>query len=186
MMKELNQTQEQNNSNSPKKILIMGLDNAGKTSIVLSLKGHKNLLTFYSLNPTKGINIVNVEALDSRFNIWDFGGQKVYRSKYMEDFGNYIKGIGKIIYVLDVQNEERYETALGYLAQIVEKLKKHNLNVDFSIFLHKYDPGIKFNTSKIQRLVKNINKKMDDAPFPYEIYKTTIYTTFSKTPIFID
>ena len=40
------------------KILIMGLDNSGKTSILLSLQKKVNLLTYYSLKPTKGINIV--------------------------------------------------------------------------------------------------------------------------------
>ena len=39
------------------KILVLGLDNSGKTSIVLALKGNENLLSYYSLKPTKGIQI---------------------------------------------------------------------------------------------------------------------------------
>lgn len=185
MMKELNQTQEQNNNDVSKKILIMGLDNAGKTSIVLSLKGFKNLLTFYSLTPTKGIDIVNIEALNSRFNIWDFGGQEVYRDGYLKNFESHITGTEKIIFVIDVQDKERYDIALEYLQKITNELKEENLDVDFSIFLHKFDPGVEINSDTVKELTQRILRIMPEE-INYELYKTTIYTTFSKTPIFID
>lgn len=177
---------EQNDNDPSKKILILGLDNAGKTSIVLSLKGYKNLLTFYSLTPTKGIDIVNIEALNSRFNIWDFGGQKVYREGYLENFEDHTMGVEKIIYVIDIQDKERYEIALEYLKQIVERLESDDLDLDFSIFLHKYDPGVEINSGNVKHLIDNIIGIMGADDLDYEIYKTTIYTTFSKTPIFID
>ncbi|TXT56396.1 MAG: hypothetical protein BAJALOKI2v1_560013 [Promethearchaeota archaeon] len=184
MMRE--EKEGQNNDDPSKKILILGLDNAGKTSIVLSLKGYKNLLTFYSLTPTKGIDIVNIDALNSRFNIWDFGGQEVYRNGYLENFGDHMTGVEKIIYVIDVQDNERYDIALEYLNKIVEKLESDDLDLDFSIFLHKYDPGVKINSGSLKDLIDNIVGIMDEDEIDYEIYKTTIYTTFSKTPIFID
>ena len=105
-----------------KKVLIMGLDNSGKTSIVLCLKGVKNLLSFYSLNPTKGISINKFRALDSNFNIWDFGGQEQFRGDYLKNFNKHIVGTNKIIYVIDVQDIERYELSLNYLKSIINLL----------------------------------------------------------------
>ncbi|GAG16652.1 unnamed protein product, partial [marine sediment metagenome] len=65
---------QRNNANITKKIVIMGLDNSGKSSIVLCLKGVKNLTSFSAIKPTRGFEINKFKILDSDFNIWDFGG----------------------------------------------------------------------------------------------------------------
>jgi len=45
------------NLKKPTKILIMGLDNSGKTSILMSLRENTNLLSYFSLKPTKGLSV---------------------------------------------------------------------------------------------------------------------------------
>lgn len=120
----------------------MGLDKAGKTSILLSLEKNTNLLSYCSLKPTPGINIVNLEDINSQFSIWDFGGQAQYRADYLENMDKYITGVDKIIFVLDVQDIERYELALQYLKDIVDCIKINEQNIDFSVFLHKFDPNL--------------------------------------------
>ncbi|MEJ2252006.1 MAG: ADP-ribosylation factor-like protein, partial [Candidatus Lokiarchaeota archaeon] len=172
-------------------IIIMGLDNAGKTSIVLSLKGNKNLLSYYSLAPTKDRSIEKVEALGGqRFSIWDFGGQKIYRDDHLQNFENYIKKTEKIIYVIDVQDIERYDVSLDFLEQILIKFKKTHLGVNLSIFLHKYDPDLfsrhpELNDDKIEVLIQKIQKIIStlDSTLTYKVFKTSIYTIFSKTPV---
>ena len=52
-----NISQNEENPKDRKKIAIMGLDNGGKTSIMLSLKGIKNIGAYNVLLPTIGINI---------------------------------------------------------------------------------------------------------------------------------
>ena len=96
------------------KILVMGLDNSGKTSIILSLKKDTNLLSYYSLQPTQGLNITNIEDQGVTYNIWDFGGQEQYRQDYLINFEKHIQGVNRVIYVIDVQDSERYEIALQY------------------------------------------------------------------------
>ena len=59
------------------KILIMGLTNAGKTSIVLSMKNEVNLMNYLSLKPTKGYQISELEGEEARYYIWDLGGQYI-------------------------------------------------------------------------------------------------------------
>ena len=170
-----------------KKVLLMGLDNSGKTSIVLCLMGVKNLSSFSSLNPTRGVKINKFQALGSEYSIWDFGGQEQFRDGYLNDFQTHIKGTKKFIYVLDIQDWKRYDISLEYLGRILDRLRKHKITIDFSIFLHKYDPDLEFINSKfdesvISDLIRNI-KKLIPYDFAYQIYKTSIYTVFQKLAI---
>jgi len=173
---------------SAKKILIMGLDNGGKTSILLCLRGIKNLLSFYSIRPTKGADVVNFKISDSNYNIWDFGGQEAFRKEYLENFNQYISGTRKIIYVIDIQDIERYNIALNYMEDVIKHLQKYDKNVDFSIFLHKFDPDLEqynknVNENTIKEIIDLINEKIPP-DFNYSIHKTSIYTIFEKSRLF--
>ncbi len=177
----------ENTTINAKKVLIMGLDNSGKTSIVLCLKGVKKLSSFSSLNPTRGFKINKFQALGSEYSIWDFGGQEQFREGYLNDFQNHIKETNKFIYVLDIQDKERYDISLDYLDKIVILLRKYKVNIDFSIFLHKYDPDLEFTNKEfsdkvVSDLIRNI-KELIPNDFTYQIYKTSIYTVFQKLGI---
>ena len=169
-----------------KKVLIMGLENSGKTSIVLCLRGVNDLSSFSSLKPTRGFTIKKFQALGSEYSIWDFGGQEQFREGYLNDFQNHIKKSNKFIYVLDIQDQERFDISLDYLDKIVILLRKNKVNIDFSIFLHKYDPDLEFtkefSDKVISDLIKNI-KELIPNDFMYQIYKTSIYTVFQKLGI---
>lgn len=162
----------------------MGLDNSGKTSILISLRKNANILSYFSLRPTKGVAIERFEG--QNIVCWDLGGQKKYREEYLKDLGKYVKETDKIIFVIDVQDIKRYELALEYLGRVVENLISSNTNIDFSIFLHKFDPNLnkrdKFrdidNTIE-SKLVSEI-RKIIPSNFNYDIFKTTIYTVFEK------
>ena len=174
-----------NDQKRPTKILIMGLDNSGKTSILISLRKDANILSYFSLRPTIGIAIEKFE--DQNVVCWDLGGQEKYREEHIKNLGNYVKKTDKIIFVIDVQDIKRFQQALGYLKLVVENLYKLNLNIDFSIFLHKYDPNLnrldKFkDIDKIieSKLVSEI-RKIIQSKFKYDLFKTTIYTVFEKT-----
>ena len=54
-----------------KRVLLLGLDNAGKTSILIQLK--ENTFTQASV-PTIGLNIEQVEFRDYNLTFWDVGG----------------------------------------------------------------------------------------------------------------
>ena len=171
---------------STKKILIMGLDDSGKTSIVLNLKGKTNLLSFYKLKPTRGLNIENFQAISSEFSIWDFGGQEQYRKDYLNDFDTHLLGTSKLIFVIDIQNKDRYDLALDYFQKIMNLLTD-NTDVDLSIFLHKFDPDLRENHPEITKnvvdgLIQQIKYIIPSNIF-YNFFKTTIYTVFDKTII---
>ncbi|MFW9771889.1 MAG: ADP-ribosylation factor-like protein [Promethearchaeota archaeon] len=169
-----------------KKIIFVGLDNGGKTSIVLSLKG-MNLMSLKTSNPTRGIETSNLTLNDEYFNIWDFGGQEQYRMKHLQDFKDNFKETDKLIYVIDIQDPERYDIALDYLKRIFNKISGEKDQIKFSIFLHKSDPNLKevkpeITDTLIGELIAKI-KEIIPTKFWDEIYKTTIYTVFERANI---
>jgi len=167
------------------KILLMGLDNSGKTSIMLSLQQNTNLLTFCKLSPTKGVSIENLETDDYLMNVWDFGGQEKYRIEYLNHFKKYSSKVDKILYIIDVQDIKRYGLALEYLEKIIVQLYKINLKPELSIYVHKYDPGIKnkigfedIDEKIYSQLIPKIKELTEE--FSSQIFKSSIYTTFER------
>ncbi len=172
-----------------KKILLMGLDNSGKTSILLSLKQDTNLLSFISLKPTKGINIENFEVSDKELSVWDFSGQEIYRDDHLSSFYKYSEKISKLIYVIDIQDVKRYKSALSYFQQIMNLLERDRIIIDIIFFLHKFDPNLKKKPGfeNIEDIVDKelVNKIPELIPPEYdiEIFKTSIYTVFEQNLI---
>ncbi len=165
------------------KIVVMGLDGSGKTALILSLRGHKNLLSFYSLQPTPGLNTIQ----DLRATFWELGGQIIYREEYLKNPRHYLEGTDKLIFVIDVQDIKRYQEALQYLSQILAPLMTEKLLTNLIIFLHKFDPVLDhpddFTEAMVhERLVGKI-VAMVPPMINCQIYKSSIFTVFQKSLI---
>jgi ADP-ribosylation factor-like protein 3 len=66
------------------KILVLGLDNAGKTTILKNISQEEMTNT----EPTKGFNVKTLVHDNFNLNVWDLGGQKEIRQYwdyYFED-----------------------------------------------------------------------------------------------------
>ena len=84
------------------RILILGLDNAGKTTIVRKLSDQE----IASVQPTQGFNIKTVMHNEKlKLNIWDIGGQKNIRPYWR----TYYDTSNAIIYVIDSSDRRRLE-----------------------------------------------------------------------------
>ena len=81
-----------------KRILLLGLDNAGKTSILIQYKEKTFMPTAV---PTIGLNIEQIEFQGYSLTFWDVGGQAVRLWKH------YFDSIDAIIYVVDSTDKER-------------------------------------------------------------------------------
>jgi len=167
-----------------KKIMIMGLDNSGKSSILLSLREDTNLLSFLSLKPTRGVNIETFNIPQSNIIIWEFGGQDQYRQEYLDNFDRYYDELDNIIYIIDIQDIERHDLSLQYFKDIIELLKQNDMKVNISIYFHKFDPNLakqeKFknvDTFTTPELIKKI-RQIIPLGYKYKFYKTSIYTVF--------
>jgi len=85
------------------RILMVGLDAAGKTTILYKLK----LGEVVTSVPTIGFNVETVDYKNVRFTVWDVGGQDKIRRLWRFYFQN-TEGL---IYVVDCNDRERIEEA---------------------------------------------------------------------------
>lgn len=120
-----------------KKILIAGLDNAGKTSII-DLVQNKMVDTL-SKNPTKGVSRREAEILGQSFVLHDLGGQEQYRTIYLAQAAKYFGETGACVFVVDLQDKERYAVALGYFESIIKLFKGLKITPRIYVFFHKFD-----------------------------------------------
>jgi GTPase SAR1 family protein len=167
-----------------KKILMLGLDNAGKTSIILNFTGNRNLLSYMSLEPTTGVDITNLPISDTTFHFWELGGQESVRMESLAEFNDLVAGTFKIIYVIDVQDVARYSLAIDFFDEIVKKLVDMSQYPEIIVFLHKFDPMLEddpeFAHDVIQdKLVGKIQSIVGEK-FSLVVYKTTIFALFQK------
>ncbi|MFX1313289.1 MAG: ADP-ribosylation factor-like protein [Promethearchaeota archaeon] len=171
-----------------KKILILGLEKSGKTSIVLNFIGKTNLSNYIPINESKSPNIIIFEKDNLKFKILDFRGNEGNRNEFLKNFNEIINDTEEIFYVINVQDFKNYELALNFLQEIIERIKKLNMKIEFTIFLHKYDPDLfehfqQINIEIIDSLIGKIKQIIPKESF-HEIYKTTIYTVLDKIHVY--
>jgi GTP-binding protein EngB required for normal cell division len=121
-----------------KKILLIGLDNAGKTSIVQLVV--KKMTDALSTTPTKTVERSDLEILGQQIVIHDLAGQKKSRKKYLENL-TYFEATDVLIFVLDLQDRDRYDTALDYFDKVLGQLDQLKITPLLYAFLHKFDGG---------------------------------------------
>ena len=171
------------------KVVVVGLDNAGKTAILSKFGGKLGIGELTKLKPTKGVERKKIVSSELELFIWDMGGQAEYRERYLENPEQYFLQIDLLLYVLDVLDWERYEESIKYFKEILKIIKTLEEKPYLLIFLHKYDPDIKNNPEIILKvemlkdvllqMFKKVNIELD-----YEIYLTSIYSLISNEPKF--
>ena len=63
------------------RILLLGLDNAGKTTLLKQLASEETK----NITPTQGFNIKSVQSEGFKLNVWDIGGQRKIRQVQHQD-----------------------------------------------------------------------------------------------------
>eukprot|EP00808_Paulinella_micropora_P007572 g31988.t1 len=111
------------------RLLLLGLDNAGKTTIVKKFCGEDTS----TISPTLGFNIKTLQHKSYHLNVWDIGGQQTIRSYWR----NYFEKTDVIIWVVDSADQRRLEMCRDEL----HKLLKHErlAGATLLIFANKQD-----------------------------------------------
>ncbi|XP_063599657.1 uncharacterized protein LOC134775967 [Penaeus indicus] len=94
------------------KILMIGLDAAGKTTILYKLK----LGEVVSTIPTIGFNVETVEYKNISFTVWDVGAQVKLRPLWKQ----YYQNTAALVYVVDSSDSGRLREAKEELEAILE------------------------------------------------------------------
>eukprot|EP01061_Rhynchopus_euleeides_P004180 TRINITY_DN13480_c0_g1_i1.p1 TRINITY_DN13480_c0_g1~~TRINITY_DN13480_c0_g1_i1.p1 ORF type:complete len:187 (+),score=72.80 TRINITY_DN13480_c0_g1_i1:179-739(+) len=95
------------------RVLVLGLDFAGKTTFVQRLK----LGTVVETRPTVGFNLETVKYKNITFQIWDMGGQTSLRPTWRCFYDD----TDAIIWVLDSVDEDRFGISKRELYSLFEE-----------------------------------------------------------------
>ncbi len=169
-----------------KKVVIAGLDAAGKTTIIKTILDPLNYNPA-DAKPTPGVENSQMNLFGFDLSLWDLGGQSIYRSEYLGKKSERHFGFTSLfIYVVDIQDPKRFKEAYEYLSRIIE-IYKHLEDEPYCLILaHKSDPDfsekdIKKRTEEVQKEVKKLL-----VGFHHSVHNTTVrdrsslFTAFSK------
>jgi len=97
--------------NKERRVLMLGLDAAGKTTVLNML----NLGEVVATMPTIGFNVETVSYKNLAMTIWDVGGQQRIRALWR----HYYQGSDAVIFVVDSADPERLEEAGEELQRVL-------------------------------------------------------------------
>mmetsp|Transcript_21574 Transcript_21574/g.52817 ORF Transcript_21574/g.52817 Transcript_21574/m.52817 type:complete len:187 (-) Transcript_21574:237-797(-) len=89
--------------NKQARIIMVGLDAAGKTTVLYKLKLNETITTI----PTIGFNVEKLEHKNVDLTVWDIGGQDKIRPLWRHYYNN----TDGVIFVVDSADKERLEIA---------------------------------------------------------------------------
>ncbi|KAI8393493.1 ADP-ribosylation factor family-domain-containing protein [Radiomyces spectabilis] len=111
------------------KIIIVGLDNAGKTTILYKLLMNQVVTT----TPTIGSNVEEVEYKNIKFMMWDIGGQESLRASWK----TYYVDTKAVILVIDSTDANRLHIAKQELHAMMENEQLREASL--LVFANKQD-----------------------------------------------
>lgn len=126
------------------RILMVGLDAAGKTTILYKLKLGEIVTTI----PTIGFNVETVEYKNISFTVWDVGGQTKIRKLWRHYFAN----TDGIIFVVDSNDRERIVEAEQELHNMLDEEELRNSVL--LVFANKQDLPNSMSTAELTDKLK--------------------------------
>lgn len=174
--------------NKPKmKVVVTGLDFAGKTSLINRLIHDYNYNDMNNIEPTIGTNIEEYQSKWLNLILWDLGGQKDNINEYLESPEKFFVQLDVLIFVIDVQDDIRYSEAVRYLNDLIEIFTFLNENPYILVLLNKVDSDktddpdfqikLEYLMDKIANLFITSQKSWN-----FELIPTSIYNFYSTEP----
>eukprot|EP01027_Heterolobosea_sp_BB2_P010471 GEZU01015366.1.p1 GENE.GEZU01015366.1~~GEZU01015366.1.p1 ORF type:complete len:199 (+),score=27.87 GEZU01015366.1:44-598(+) len=111
------------------RLLMLGLDNAGKTTILKKFNGED----IDTISPTLGFNIKTLEYKGFQLNVWDVGGQQTLRSYWR----NYFEQTDGLVWVVDSADRLRLLDCKNELHALLQEEKLAGASL--LVFANKQD-----------------------------------------------
>ncbi|MBD3227374.1 MAG: GTP-binding protein [Candidatus Lokiarchaeota archaeon] len=163
-----------------KKIIFLGVDNAGKSTILNLLSEKYSLIS--NQKPTIKIERKKMEKIFGYDIInWDFPGQKSYRDEYLDDVEKTLMDTDLMIYIIDVQDYRRIMESITFFKNVIKKFMENKMEgVPIFVFFHKLDPDIRNDKTFLSNIdyIRNETSKIADT-FDIYYFITTIYDKWS-------
>ena len=126
------------------KVLLLGIDSVGKTSLLYKLKFGENVYTI----PTIGFNVESIKYKDKNITIWDLAGGNLVQKFWH----HYIEKSNLIIFQMNISDKQRLNE---YIESLEDLLKKHKDQRHIPILLlgNKFKDQIEFEPEEILQKV---------------------------------
>jgi len=121
------------------RVVMLGLDAAGKTTVLYKLHIGEVLSTV----PTIGFNVEKVQYKNVQFTVWDVGGQEKLRPLWRHYFNN----TDGLIYVVDSLDKDRIGKACSEFKTIISDPLMRNSAI--LVFANKQDLPGSLNPSEV-------------------------------------
>eukprot|EP01062_Namystynia_karyoxenos_P021388 TRINITY_DN1813_c0_g1_i2.p2 TRINITY_DN1813_c0_g1~~TRINITY_DN1813_c0_g1_i2.p2 ORF type:complete len:209 (+),score=104.45 TRINITY_DN1813_c0_g1_i2:80-628(+) len=120
-------------------ILMVGLDAAGKTTMLYKMKLGEVVTTI----PTIGFNTETVEYRNLRFTVWDIGGQDKLRRLWR----HYYQNTNGVIFVVDSADRDRVSQARDELQKLLQEEELRECSV--LVYANKQDLPRAMSTAEV-------------------------------------
>ncbi|MFX1568532.1 MAG: ADP-ribosylation factor-like protein [Promethearchaeota archaeon] len=161
-----------------KKLLMIGLDAAGKTSILAVIQDKFSIIK--SLLPTRGVKREKLDFFGYPIISWDLGGQVQYREKlYFNRPELFFTEADIMLYVVDSQDSDRIPEAANYFREVLKVFEELHEIPQVLIVLSKADQDAR-QTLQWQQTVSSIKNKFNSIAeefkeFSIDYIDTTIF-----------
>ncbi len=169
------------------KVVVAGLNYAGKTSLINRLINNINYNDMINLEPTIGANVEEYQSEKIDLILWDLGGQRDNIEEYLESPEKFFIQVDILIFVVDSQDDVRYVEAVNYLSDLINILAFLNEKPYFMVLLNKADSDV-VNDPDFQIKVEYLTDKISDIfmksekSWKFDITPTSIYNFYSSEP----
>jgi len=172
LLNELRKKREADSEKPVDKILLMGLQAAGKTAIkdVVFFDKNPEDVTEYMATTHYQRQIVGDEK---KSMIIDSGGQESYWNEAVTYFRYLIFSNAKVlIWVVDLSHPELFEESERRFSFTIRQFKKENKDGKIYVFCHKADI---IAPDKLNAVVEHVKELLSDPKFEIDFKITTIY-----------
>eukprot|EP00916_Digyalum_oweni_P023253 GHVL01038627.1.p1 GENE.GHVL01038627.1~~GHVL01038627.1.p1 ORF type:complete len:208 (-),score=53.55 GHVL01038627.1:16-606(-) len=133
------------------RLIIIGLDNAGKSTTVEQVKrifSGKSGMELDEICPTMGLNVASVQIDGNLAVFWDLGGQTALRPIWK----SYFSETDGIVYIIDTSDTDRIHESYNILNNALNDENLRN-GVPLLIFANKQDIKESLDISDISKIL---------------------------------
>lgn len=162
----------QNSSKNENKLIILGLSESGKSTIVKSFTEGHHASREGTYEATINYDRKKHNFLGKEITLFDLGGQQSFIDRFTGSLAEFIfSEVKALVYVIDVSKFEEISRSKYYLDLSLKNIKKYSPSCHKFIFIHKVD-------LLSEELVVDIKTRFIDFLLEdYDVNDFSIYTT---------